>query len=83
MVTIRSPFCGYNLELMGGDLRRYSNKISPVCLTKCPHDHQPSDKAYLSDIRVTNISKCFTYKMAAKTTGIYMERNYVTVTVCI
>jgi len=26
-----------------------------------------TDKAYLSDSRVTNISKSFTYKMAAKT----------------
>jgi len=30
-------------------------------------DRQPADKAYLSGIRVTNISKSFTYKMAAET----------------
>jgi len=29
--------------------------------------HQPTDKGYLSDIRVTNISKSFAHKMAAKT----------------
>ena len=27
----------------------------------------PADKTYLSDIRVTNIFKSFTYKMAAET----------------
>ena len=31
------------------------------------HDHQPADKAYLNDIKVTNISKSFTHKMAAET----------------
>ena len=36
--------------------------------------------AYLSDSRVTNISKSFTHKMAAKPAGIDTERNYVTVT---
>ena len=46
---------------------RCSNKISPVTLRKCPNDHQLTDKAYLSDIRVTNISESFTHKMAAKT----------------
>jgi len=31
------------------------------------HDHQPADKAYLNDIRVTNMSKSFSHKMAAET----------------
>ena len=31
------------------------------------YDHYPTDKAYSSDSRVTNISKSFTRKMAAKT----------------
>jgi len=39
-------------------------------------------KAYLSAITVTNISQIFIYKMAAKTTGIDTEQNYVTVTLC-
>jgi len=40
-------------------------------------------KLCLSDSRVTNISKSFTHKMAQKPAGIDMERNYVTVTLCI
>ena len=39
--------------------------------------------AYLSVITSTNISRSFTYKMATETTGIDMEQNYVTVTLCI
>ena len=50
-------------------------------LRACPHDHQTTDRAYLNDIRVTNISKSFTHKMASKPAGIDTERNYVTVTV--
>jgi len=71
MVTIRSPFCGYNLakcvELIGERLPCYSNKIYLVSLRKCPCDHKPTDKAYISDSRVKSISKSFTHKMAAKT----------------
>jgi len=52
---------------MGEDLQCCSNKIKPASLRECPHDHQNTDKAYLNDIRVTNISKSFTHKMAAKT----------------
>ena len=37
-------------------------------------------QSVLSYSRVTNISKSFTYRMSAKTPGIDMERNYVTVT---
>ena len=45
--------------------------------------NQPTDKGYLSDIRVTNISKSFTHKMAGrKLVGVDMERNCVTVSVC-
>ena len=40
-------------------------------------------KAYLSAITVTNISQSFTYMMAAKSTGIDMEQNYVIVTLYI
>jgi len=42
------------------------------------------EKAHLSDNGVTNISKSFTHKMAAKTRWHRdMERNYATVTACI
>ena len=37
----------------------------------------------ISVIRVTNISKSFTHKMATETICIDMERNYVTVALCI
>jgi len=70
MVTIRSPFCGYNttscVELKGEDLSRCSNKIESVSLRKCPHDHRITNNAYLSAITVTNICQSFAYKMAAK-----------------
>jgi len=37
-----------------------------ISLRKCPYDHWLTNNAYLSVITVTNISKNFTYKMAAK-----------------
>jgi len=40
-------------------------------------------KEYLSAIIVTSIFRSFTYRMAAKKTGIDTERNYVTATLCI
>ena len=53
MVMIRSPFCGcsmtYSVALLGEDLLCYS-----VGLRKCLHEYQLTDKAYLSDIAVTN-----------------------------
>ena len=51
------------METRGEDLSRYSNKIQPVCLGKCPH----ANKAYLIDITVENISKIFTHNMAPET----------------
>ena len=43
MVTIRSPFCGYNtmpcVELNGEDQSCYSDQIESVSLRKWPHDH--------------------------------------------
>ena len=42
-------------------------KIYHVIQIKCARDHQPTDKAYISDITVTDISKSFTHKMAANT----------------
>ena len=61
------------------------NKIRPVYLRKCPYDHLFINKAYLGNITATNIYKSVTHKMAAKKTSwhIYIERNYVTVTLCI
>jgi len=51
---------------------------------KCPYDHQLANKGYLSDITVAYIYQSFAHKMAAKTSGHrYMDRNYVTVTLCI
>jgi len=72
MVTIRSPFCGYNrnttycVEVNGEDLSCCSNKIESVCLRKCLHDHRLTNKAYLHAITVTTFLRVFTYKMAAK-----------------
>jgi len=61
MVTIRSPFCGYNTYTMrsdkGENLSRYSNKIESVSL--CPYDHRLTNKAYLSAITEANISRSF------------------------
>ena len=69
------------MELKGEDLSCCSNKIESLSLTKCPYDHWLTHKAYLSATPVTDISKSFTYKMAAKIKwhNIYMELNYVTV----
>jgi len=54
------------VELNGEDLSCYSNKTEPVSLRKCPYDHWLTNKAYLSDITVIDISRSFTHKMAAK-----------------
>jgi len=54
------------VELLGEDLVFYSNKIDSDGLRKWPYDHRLTNKAYLSDITVTNISPSFTHKMAAK-----------------
>jgi len=40
------------------------------------------DKAYVRGSRVTNISQCFTHKLAVKPASINKERNNVTVTLC-
>ena len=41
------------------------------------------NKAHLNAITVTNISNSFAYNMAVESTGIDMEKNYVTGTLCI
>ena len=64
VVTIRSPFCGYNttycVELSGEDFSCYSNKIKPFSLRECLYDHWLTNKAYLSSITMTNIYQSFT-----------------------
>jgi len=42
-----------------------------------------TNKAYLSAITVTNISEFLPTRWWQKSTGIDMEQNYVTVTLCI
>ena len=63
MVTIRSPFCGYNtiscVELNGEDLSCYSYETESVSLRKCPYQHWLTSKAYLSAVTVTNIYQSF------------------------
>jgi len=70
MVTIGSPFCGYNticcVELNGEDLSCYSDKTESVSFWKCSYDDWLTNKAYLSAVTVINIYQRFTYKMAAK-----------------
>jgi len=63
----------------GDDLVCYSNKIESVCLQKCPYDHHLTNKAYSSDITVTNL-RVLPTKRRRKPTEIDAERNYVTVT---
>ena len=41
------------------------------------------NKVYLGDNTATNIYKSFTHKKAAIAVGIDVERNYVTVALCI
>jgi len=71
MVTIRSPFCGYNtiycVEL-NSTLRKWL-----------------TNKAYLSAITVTNISRSLYLQNGGKNSleQIHTEQNYVSVTLCI
>ena len=51
-------------------------KSNQLVLRTRPYDHRLANIAYLSDITVTNISRSFTYKTAAK---INWKQNYVTV----
>jgi len=69
MVTVRSPFSGYNTvkcaEWNGADLSCYSNETKSLSLRKCSYDNWLTNKAYLSAVTVTDISQTFTYTMAA------------------
>jgi len=55
--------------MMAKVYRCYSNNIESVSLSKCPHDHRHTNKAYLSAVTTTDISQSFTYKLAAKING--------------
>ena len=57
------------MKLRGVDLVCYSNRIESVGLRRCSYDHLLNNKAYSSDITVTNIYKSFIHKMAAKTSS--------------
>jgi len=87
MVTIRSPFCGYHtigrVELNDEDSSCYSDKSKSVSLRKCPHNHLLNNKAYLSAHSDKHLSDFLPTRWRQKSTGIDMEQNYVTVTVCI
>ena len=39
--------------------KSYSNKMESVALRKCPYDHRLTNKAYLSAVTVTDISRSF------------------------
>jgi len=55
-----------SVEVKDEDLWSYSCK-NCISLRNCPYDHWLTDKSYLSDVTVTNISESFTHKMAVKT----------------
>jgi len=44
--------------------------------------YQLTNKAYLSDVTITNTPESFTHEMARKAADTEMERNYVTVILC-
>jgi len=88
MVIIRLPFCVYNLaqyvELIGEDLTCYSNKIKLISLRRCSRDHWLTNKAYLSAMRVTDISRSsLPTRWRQKSTGIDTRQNNVIITLCI
>ena len=62
MVTIRTPFCGYNtpqyVQFNVEDLSCYSNKIESLSLIKRPYDHWHTNKACLSAITDIFIFGC-------------------------
>ena len=71
-------------QLNGEDLSCYSNIIESISLRKCPYDHWLTNEAHLSATTVTYTSQSFLpTRWRQKSTGIDMEQNYVTVTLCI
>ena len=87
VVTIRSPFCGYNttlcVGLKGGDLSRYSNKTEPVSLRKCPYDHRLTSKSYLSTITVKTFIIILPTRWRQNQLACIWNNYNVTVTLCI
>jgi len=80
VVTVRSPFCGYNttkcVKVKGEGLSCYSNKVESLSFRKCPYDRWLTNKAYLSDIAVTKINfvRILPTRWRQKSTGVDMER---------
>jgi len=67
---------------MGNELPCYTNDIKSASLRKCPHDRQPTDKVYFTDIRVATSLTVLPTTWRRKPAGIDMERNYVTLILC-
>ena len=69
----------------GEDLSCYSNETESVSLRKCPYYHRLTDKAYF--LKHCHGDKQFSEflptRWRQKSTGIDLEQNYVTVTLCI
>ena len=64
-VSLKCSFCvQHRIDIFVRlDLRGSAPPATHYHFNHCP---QPTGQAYLSDIRLTNISKSFTHKMAAK-----------------
>jgi len=71
------------VELIGEDLPCYSTKINWLVLENYPRHHYPTDKVYFSDSRVRTFLRVLPTRWRRQPAGIDMERNYVTVTLCI
>ena len=90
VVTIRSPFCGYNtiqcVELNGGDLSCYSAKTESVSFKKMPIEPTITD---LPTEHLWALSRWQTFlrvlptRRRQKSTGADMEENGATVTLYI
>jgi len=82
-VTLQSLWSRYDRHFVLNveDLSCYSNKTESVSLRMCPYDHRLTNKAHLSAITVTNVSRSLTDKMAAQINWHRYEQNDVTVTV--
>jgi len=81
---LRCGCCGLFVELNGEGLSCYSNKIESVCFKKMSISSltckQSAFKRYHSD---KHFSEFLPTRWRQKSTGIDMEQNYVTVTLCI
>ena len=69
VVTIRTPFCGYNtIWTRWVKWRRFIVllKLNWISLRKCPYDHWLTNKACMALLQWQTFLRVFTYKMAAK-----------------